>query len=97
MHPRDRYEEVTGPRLNHLNIGTSTDITIAELAAMIAEITRFEGEIVQDTSKPDGTPRKLLDVSRINQLGWTAQIGLREGLEATYQWFLENRENLRQR
>ena len=64
---------------------------------MIAEITRFEGEIVQDTSKPDGTPRKLLDVSRINQLGWTAQIGLREGLEATYQWFLENRENLRQR
>ena len=94
---RDRYEEVTGPRLNHLNIGTGTDITIAELAAMIAEITGFEGEIVQDTSKPDGTPRKLLDVSRINQLGWTAQIGLREGLEATYQWFLENRENLRQR
>ena len=64
---------------------------------MIAEITGFEGEIVHDTSKPDGTPRKLLDVSRVSELGWTAQIGLREGLEATYQWFLENRENLRQR
>ena len=97
VHPEVRYEEALGPRLNHLNIGTGTDITIAELAAMIAEITGFEGEILQDTSKPDGTPRKLLDVSRINQLGWTAQIGLREGLEATYQWFLENRENLRQR
>ncbi len=97
MHPEVPYEETLGPRLNHLNLGTGTDITIAELAAMIAEITGFEGEIVQDTSKPDGTPRKLLDVSRINQLGWTAQIGLREGLEATYQWFLENRENLRQR
>ena len=94
---RDRYEEVTGPSLNHLNLGTGTDITIAELAAMIAEITGFEGEIVHDTSKPDGTPRKLLDVSRVNQLGWTAQIGLREGLEATYQWYLENQKTLRQR
>ncbi len=94
---RDRYEEATGPNLNHLNLGTGTDITIAELAAMIAEITRFEGEIVYDTSKPDGTPRKLLDVSRVSELGWTAQIGLREGLEATYQWYLENQETLRQR
>ena len=92
---RDRYEEVTGPSLNHLNIGTGTDITIAKLAAMIAEITGFEGEIIYDTSKPDGTPRKLLDVFRINKLGWTAQIGLREGLEATYQWYLESGEYLR--
>ena len=94
---RHRYEEATGPNLNHLNLGTGTDITIAELAAMIAEITGFEGEIIYDTSKPDGTPRKLLDVSRVNQLGWTAQIGLREGLEATYQWYLENQKTLRQR
>ena len=94
---RDRYEEATGPNLNHLNLGTGTDITIAELAAMIGEITGFEGEIVHDTSKPDGTPRKLLDVSRVSELGWTAQIGLREGLEATYQWYLENQETLRQR
>ena len=94
---QNRYEEATGPDLNHLNIGTGTDITIAELAAMIAEITGFEGEIVHDTSKPDGTPRKLLDVSRVSELGWTAQIGLQEGLEATYQWYLENQETLRQR
>ena len=94
---RDRYEEVTGPNLNHLNLGTGTDITIAELAAMIAEITGFEGEIVHDTSKPDGTPRKLLDVSRVSELGWTSQIGLRDGLEATYQWYLENQKTLRQR
>ena len=94
---RHSYEEATGPRLNHLNLGTGSDITIAELAAMIAEITGFEGEIVYDTSKPDGTPRKLLDVSRINTLGWTAQIALREGIERTYQWYLENQEALRQR
>ena len=97
MHPRVPYEEALGPRLNHLNLGTGTDITIAELAAMIAEITWFEGDIIYDTSKPDGTPRKLLDVSRVSELGWEAQIPLREGIEATYQWFLENRENLRQR
>lgn len=97
MHPRVPCEEATGPNLNHLNLGTGTDITIAELAAMIAEITGFEGEIVYDTSKPDGTPRKLLDVSRVSELGWKAQIPLREGIEVTYQWFLENWENLRHR
>ena len=94
---RDRYEEATGPGLNHLNLGTGTDIAIAELAAMIAEITGFEGEIVYDASKPDGTPRKLLDVSRLNKLGWTAQIGLREGLTTTYRWFLQNQKSLRWR
>ena len=97
MHPEVRYEEALGPRLNHLNVGTGTDITIAELAAMIAEITGFEGKIVYDTSEPDGTSRKLLDVSRVSELGWKAQIPLREGIEVTYQWFLENRENLRHR
>ena len=96
-HDRERYKAATGPCLNHLNIGTGTDITIAELAAMIAEITWFEGDIIYDTSKPDGTPRKLLDVSRVSELAWKAQIHIREGIEVTYQWFLENRENLRQR
>ena len=94
---RDRYEEATGPSLNHLNLGTGTDITIAELAGMIAEITGYEGEIVYDTRKPDGTPRKLLDVSRINKLGWTAQISLREGVKKTYRWFLQNQKILRLR
>jgi len=94
---RDRYEEATGPSLNHLNLGTGTDITIAELAGMIAEITGYEGEIVYDTRKPDGTPRRLLEVSRINKLGWTAQIALREGVTMTYRWFLQNQKVLRQR
>ena len=94
---RNRYEEATGPSLNHLNLGTGTDLTISELAAMIADITGFEGEIVCDASKPDGTPRKLLDVSRINQLGWNVQIPLWEGLQATYQWFLDNEGYLRKR
>ena len=93
---RERYDQSTGPGLNHLNIGTGTDITIAELATMIAEITGFEGEISYDASKPDGSPRKLLDVTRIKALGWTAEIPLGEGIQATYQWYLENQENLRQ-
>ncbi len=70
-----------------INVGTGEDVTVRDLAAMIAEITGFRGRIVQDASKPDGTPRKLLDVSRLNALGWRARIGLREGLEQTYRWF----------
>jgi GDP-L-fucose synthase len=70
-----------------INVGTGQDVTIRELAEMIAEIAGFGGRIVQDASKPDGTPRKLLDVSRLTALGWKAQIPLRQGLEQTYQWF----------
>ncbi|MBP2644198.1 MAG: fcl 2 [Firmicutes bacterium] len=73
-----------------LNIGTGVDITIAELAAMLAEVTGFTGEIVYDTTKPDGTPIKRLDVSKINRLGWYSQTLLSEGIEKTYQWFLES-------
>ncbi len=71
-----------------LNAGTGEDLTIAELAETIRSITGFEGNIVWDTSKPDGTPRKLLDVSRLAALGWKARTPLREGLEAAYQWYL---------
>jgi GDP-L-fucose synthase len=70
-----------------VNVGTGQDVTIAELAEMIRDIVGYQGRIVYDTSKPDGTPRKLLDVSRINALGWRPRIGLREGLEATYRWY----------
>ncbi len=70
---------------------TGTDIAIGELAALIGEIVGFRGEIRFDDTKPDGTPRKLLDVSRLRRLGWEAKIGLREGIERTYRWFLENR------
>ncbi|MGH9575168.1 MAG: GDP-L-fucose synthase [Candidatus Acidiferrales bacterium] len=70
-----------------INVGIGEDVTIHDLAEMIAEITGFRGRIMQDTSKPDGTPRKLLDVTRLHALGWRARIGLREGLEQTYRWF----------
>ncbi len=72
-----------------INVGVGTDVTIRELAEMVAEVTGFEGDVVQDTSKPDGTPRKLLDVSRINALGWQAEIGLRDGIASTYAWYRE--------
>ena len=75
----------------HINLGTGEDIAIAELARLVAEVTGFKGEIVNDLSKPDGTPRKLLDVSRLKGLGWRPRIGLREGLESTYAWFLAER------
>ena len=73
-----------------VNVGAGKDCTIAELAQMVAETVGFEGSIVFDRSKPDGTPRKLLDVSRIQALGWTAKIPLREGLQRTYRWAVDN-------
>jgi GDP-L-fucose synthase len=73
-----------------VNVGTGLDVTIRELAEMIQRITGWQGRLVFDTSKPDGTPRKLLDVSRLNALGWRARIGLEEGITSTYQWYLQN-------
>jgi GDP-L-fucose synthase len=73
-----------------VNVGVGKDISILELAELIKDIVGFEGEIVNDLSKPDGTPRKLLDVTRLNELGWEAQISLEEGIKDTYQWFKEN-------
>ena len=73
-----------------INVGVGEDITIRELAGIVADVTGFSGEMLWDESKPDGTPRKLLDVSRIHTLGWKAQIPLREGIESTYRWFLDN-------
>jgi GDP-L-fucose synthase len=73
-----------------VNIGVGRDISILELAELIKDVVDFEGEIVNDLSKPDGTPRKLLDVSRLNDLGWEAQISLEDGIMDTYQWFKEN-------
>lgn len=76
----------------HVNIGTGADITIAELAQEIAAVTGFRGRIAWDATKPDGTMRKRMDVSRLAALGWTPRIGFREGLAATYRWFLEQPE-----
>jgi GDP-L-fucose synthase len=72
-----------------VNVGTGNDITIAELAGIISEVIGFEGSVRFDTSKPDGTPRKLLDVSRLTSLGWRSAIGVRDGIASTYTWFKE--------
>jgi GDP-L-fucose synthase len=73
-----------------INVGMGSDVSIRELAETIADIVGYGGEIVWDTSKPDGTPRKLLDTSKLAGLGWEPQIGLRDGIAATYRWYLEN-------
>ncbi len=95
--PKETYDRHTAPMLSHINIGTGEDISIADLAVMIAEIVGFEGRIVNDRTKPDGTPRKLMDVSKLTDLGWQARIPLRQGIASTYDWFLENRGHLRSR
>jgi GDP-L-fucose synthase len=82
---KDLYEN----DISHLNIGTGKDLTISELASTISGIVGFKGEIEYDTSKPDGTPRKLMDVTRINKLGWKYKTDLKEGIEKTYKWFLK--------
>lgn len=74
---------------SHVNIGTGTDLTIREVAELLADVIGYHGRFVYDSSKPDGVPRKLLDVGRLHRLGWRARTPLREGLEKTYRWFLE--------
>lgn len=78
-----------------INIGTGIDLTIFELANIIKDITGFKGEIDWDTSKPDGTPRKLLDISKLEDSGWKAKIDLETGIKNTYEWFINNEKNLR--
>lgn len=92
---KDVYDANTDPMLSHINVGSGKDVTILDLARVIAEVTGFEGEILTDSTKPDGTARKLMDVSRLGDMGWTAKIGLREGVEHTYRWFLENIDTIR--
>jgi GDP-L-fucose synthase len=89
------YRANTQPMLSHVNVGTGVDCTIRELAETMARVTGFAGELVFDAGKPDGTPRKLMDVSRLKSLGWEAKIGLEKGLRETYAWFVTNRDRLR--
>ena len=89
------YRKYTQPMLSHINVGTGEDCTIRELAETMAKVTGFAGTLAFDASKPDGTPRKLLDVSRLHALGWKASVGLEEGLRNTYAWFLDNLEQIR--
>ena len=93
--PRDIYEANTEPMLSHINVGTGTDVSILELAQMVAGVTGFRGRIETDPTKPDGTMKKLMDVSRLAQMGWRAQVGLQEGLTGTYRWFLDHQDSFR--
>lgn len=93
--PRNQYDANTQPMLSHINVGCGEDIAIMELAQLVARITGFKGRIMTDTSKPDGTLRKLVDVSRLKGMGWSPTIGLEQGIEETYRWFLANVETAR--
>jgi len=93
--PQETLNAEIQPTLSHLNIGTGKDVTIRQLAESMAQATGFEGAIKFDTSKPDGAPRKLLDVSKIARLGWRYRIELDEGLRSTYDWFCHNIAQIR--
>ncbi|MEQ9891070.1 GDP-L-fucose synthase [Pectobacterium aroidearum] len=89
------YDSHTDPMLSHINVGTGVDCTISEMANTMARVVGYQGNVVFDASKPDGTPRKLMDVSRLKQLGWQYKIELEEGLLKTYNWFLANQSSFR--
>ena len=89
------YAANTRPTLSHINVGTGVDCTIRELAEALARVVGYEGRLAFDETKPDGTPRKLMDVSRLSAMGWRAEIALEQGVRHTYGWFLENHDTLR--
>ena len=92
---REIYSSHTEPMLSHINVGTGIDCTIKELAEIIADVTGFSGKLIFDNSKPDGTPRKLMDVSKLKGLGWEHLINLEKGLAETYDWYKNNFEEAR--
>ncbi|MBM4203495.1 MAG: GDP-L-fucose synthase [Gammaproteobacteria bacterium] len=92
---REAWQTSTGAQQSHMNVGTGTDVSIAELAELMKKVTNFAGRIVFDSSMPDGTPRKLLDTSLINGLGWSPRIDLETGLKETYDWFVGEQGKLR--
>jgi GDP-L-fucose synthase len=89
------YDANTDPMLSHINVGTGVDCTIKELVETVAAVSGFNGNIVWDLSKPDGAPRKLMDVSRLHALGWHHRYDLHSGLKNAYDWFLANQDNFR--
>ncbi|PNB52621.1 GDP-fucose synthetase, partial [Pseudomonas sp. FW305-130] len=88
--PLEQYQANTEPMLSHINVGYGEDVTIADLARLVAQVTGFEGEIVFDTTKPDGTMRKLMDSSRLEAMGWKPSVALADGVGETYRWFLNH-------
>lgn len=89
------YDKHTEPMLSHINVGTGVDCTIKELTETVAKVVGYTGQIVWDSTKPDGTPRKLMNVDRLKALGWQYQTELEQGLTQTYAWFLENQDGFR--
>lgn len=89
------YRTNTNSMLSHINVGTGIDCTIREMAETMSRVVGFEGAVSFDTSKPDGTPRKLMDVSRLSSLGWKSSVDLESGLRSTYKWFLANQDSFR--
>jgi GDPmannose 4,6-dehydratase/GDP-L-fucose synthase len=92
---KETYQANTEPMLSHINVGTGIDISILELAQMVAQVTGFQGAIVTDSSKPDGTMQKLMDVSRLARMGWRARTQLEDGIVDTFRWYLENAKTAR--
>jgi len=95
--PASEYNATVTPRCSHINVGTGKDCSIKELAQEIASIVGYSGNLTFDLDKPDGTPRKLLDVSRIHQLGWHSSISLNEGLKDAYRWYVDNQDTVSSR
>jgi GDP-L-fucose synthase len=91
----DPYQKNTEPMLSHINVGTGIDCTICELAETVSRVTGFQGQLVFDATKPDGTKRKLMDVSRLKSLGWEATTSLQDGLRLAYDWFKDNQDQFR--
>lgn len=91
----ETYRANTNPMLSHINVGTGIDCSIRELAEAVARVTNFEGRLEFDTSKPDGAPRKLLDVNRLRSMGWEASISLEDGLRSAYEWFVAHEDTAR--
>ena len=83
----ETYRSNTKPMLSHINVGTGIDVTIREMAETMKQVVGFKGELVFDTTKPDGVPRKLIDVSRLKNMGWNYVVDLTEGLNKTYMWY----------
>jgi GDP-L-fucose synthase len=92
----ETYLQNTEPMLSHINIGTGNDVTIKQLIEEVVRATGYQGQVVWNTGMPDGMPRKLLDVSRMNALEWKYKVELPEGLDLAYQWFVNNQSSFRQ-
>lgn len=94
--PESRYTEFTTTQLRHINVGSGTDVSIAELASLLAKVVGYQGQLQFDASKPEGTPRKLLNIQKLQQLGFQPSISFEMGLAETYQWLVQHQHDLRQ-